>query len=248
MSWLKTLSDWLGGSNALSNSLKGPKDKYRGQHIKVKVAEWKGCIWHHGIAINDEEVIHFKRSDQNESPYSKCSIEKTSIKDFCKGGYLIKVVRYKEEPFNSNEVVARAIELYARYLYKCKSQQAQQVINESQQVINKSQQVIKNFEKEFGIHLGSQFEETMKIPEYAYDLLSDINNKLNKNKKLKYNLYKNNCEHFATYCKTGKAESKQINAVIIGSTGIIGTIGAIIFALFFLSYYGNSDQKRSNYY
>jgi len=40
---------------------------------------------------------------------------------------------------------------------------------------------------------------------------------------LKYNTIKENCEHFATWAKTGKPESKQVQAGMTG--GAIGTLG-----------------------
>lgn len=45
----------------------------------------------------------------------------------------------------------------------------------------------------------------------------------------KYNIAFNNCEHFATWCKTGKHESKQVNemAEAIGK-GIGDAIGKIL--------------------
>jgi hypothetical protein len=36
-------------------------------------------------------------------------------------------------------------------------------------------------------------------------------------KKIKYDLLMNNCEHFARWCKTGKAESEQIRKYLSGS-------------------------------
>jgi Lecithin retinol acyltransferase len=56
-----------------------------------------------------------------------------------------------------------------------------------------------------------------------------------------YNLLFNNCEHFATWCKTGAPASKQVesagaiasgasvsSAAVIGSIGIVGTTGAAV--------------------
>lgn len=53
-----------------------------------------------------------------------------------------------------------------------------------------------------------------------------------------YNLYQNNCEHFARWCVTGKSKSSQVNAanttvavgastaVAAGGVGVIGAVGA----------------------
>ena len=41
-----------------------------------------------------------------------------------------------------------------------------------------------------------------------------------------YNLFGNNCEHFATWCKTGRQESQQVEAV--KSVGGFGTGAALV--------------------
>ncbi|XP_044478955.1 protein LEAD-SENSITIVE 1-like [Mangifera indica] len=47
-----------------------------------------------------------------------------------------------------------------------------------------------------------------------------------------YELLNNNCEHFATFCKTGKKSSKEIKAAVIKITqaGCIGALGLLEYA------------------
>ena len=40
--------------------------------------------------------------------------------------------------------------------------------------------------------------------------------------KRKYNLYRNNCEHFATWCKTGTSGSSQVKKVLAALVSVIG--------------------------
>jgi hypothetical protein len=44
-----------------------------------------------------------------------------------------------------------------------------------------------------------------------------------------YSLTFNNCEHFATYCVTGKMRSRQVRGVVGGIFGITFTIAATVF-------------------
>lgn len=44
-----------------------------------------------------------------------------------------------------------------------------------------------------------------------------------------YSLTFNNCEHFATYCVTGKKRSRQVRSVVGGIFGITLTIAAAVF-------------------
>lgn len=45
-----------------------------------------------------------------------------------------------------------------------------------------------------------------------------------------YNLFGNNCEHFAHWCKTGKSTSDQVNNTVsvVGSTVVAGLVAALI--------------------
>jgi threonine/homoserine efflux transporter RhtA len=44
-----------------------------------------------------------------------------------------------------------------------------------------------------------------------------------------YSLTFNNCEHFATYCVTGKKRSRQVRGIIVGSVSIALTVAAAVF-------------------
>jgi hypothetical protein len=45
-----------------------------------------------------------------------------------------------------------------------------------------------------------------------------------------YNLFGNNCEHFATWCKTGQWESQQVDGTV-GSTATAAGLGAALGAI-----------------
>ena len=44
-----------------------------------------------------------------------------------------------------------------------------------------------------------------------------------------YSLTFNNCEHFATYCVTGKKRSRQVRGIVVGSLSIALTVAAAVF-------------------
>ncbi|HAC31308.1 MAG TPA: hypothetical protein DCF70_01615 [Treponema sp.] len=50
-------------------------------------------------------------------------------------------------------------------------------------------------------------------------------------KKGEYNLATNNCEHFARECKSGKAESKQVQKVVTGAVAAAGVLIASTVAI-----------------
>jgi len=50
----------------------------------------------------------------------------------------------------------------------------------------------------------------------------------------KYNLFKRNCEHFISWCKTGSAKSTQVNIFLASLGKLIATIGLRAIALLFL--------------
>ncbi len=54
-----------------------------------------------------------------------------------------------------------------------------------------------------------------------------IHRAISKLGKGEYNLGLNNCEHFASWCKTGHKKSKQVNGVV-GHPGTAATLGAAI--------------------
>jgi hypothetical protein len=204
MSWLNRLFPWLQPSE---DDPEDDDDPYRGLHIKVKVPDLENLIEHHGIGIGNEEVIHF--SNQNESrlskckltKISKCEITKTSIKKFCENRVNPEIVHYEEEPYELARVVLNAKTLYAISLYKNKYFSH----SEAKETI----------EREFGKRQASEIEEYRSKIEDKYDL--------------NYHFFKNNCEHFATFCKTGKPTSKQVdkfNQIMLG-LGLFFGIGGL---------------------
>ena len=44
-----------------------------------------------------------------------------------------------------------------------------------------------------------------------------------------YSLTFNNCEHFATYCVTGKKRSRQVRGIVVGSVSIALAVAAAVF-------------------
>jgi Lecithin retinol acyltransferase len=61
-------------------------------------------------------------------------------------------------------------------------------------------------------------ESKIEVVQYGFTLPKDVII-VNTEKRLHesdYRLFKNNCEHFATWCVTGNAHSKQVQAFIVG--------------------------------
>ena len=44
----------------------------------------------------------------------------------------------------------------------------------------------------------------------------------------KYNLASNNCEHFATWCKTGRHKSSQVRKIVYAIAGVAGSIALAV--------------------
>jgi hypothetical protein len=108
-----------------------------------------------------------------------------------------------------------------------------------------------------GIYAGEgmviHFKGTVKEKKDPAVIITDIDNFLNSGKlrrrrhknrlppsetlriarehlsKKGYSLTFNNCEHFATYCVTGKKRSRQIRGVVGGIVGITLTVAAAVF-------------------
>jgi hypothetical protein len=108
-----------------------------------------------------------------------------------------------------------------------------------------------------GIYAGEgtviHFKGTVKEKKDPIVIITDIGNFLNNGKlrrrnyknrlppaetlrvakdhlsKKGYSLTFNNCEHFATYCVTGKKRSRQVRGVVGGIFGITFTVAATVF-------------------
>lgn len=108
-----------------------------------------------------------------------------------------------------------------------------------------------------GIYAGEgmviHFKGTVKEKKDPAVIITDIDNFLNSGKlrrrkhknrlppsetlriarehlsKKGYSLTFNNCEHFTTYCVTGKKRSRQIRGVVGGIVGITLTVAAAVF-------------------
>lgn len=61
-------------------------------------------------------------------------------------------------------------------------------------------------------------EETLRLAEEQLDSVG-------------YNLLYNNCEHFATYCKTGKKRSRQVRRFAGKAAAIAGTATAVLIVI-----------------
>lgn len=57
-----------------------------------------------------------------------------------------------------------------------------------------------------------------------------VNRAINRLGEPDYNLFGNNCEHFAHWCKTGKKTSSQVNDAVKLVTGGMGTLGSTLVA------------------
>ena len=63
-----------------------------------------------------------------------------------------------------------------------------------------------------------------------------------------YELLKNNCEHFATFCKKGKANSNQVKEIATGAIGAgVGLVAAVGGAIAYaLGSSASSDKKNDD--
>jgi len=68
-----------------------------------------------------------------------------------------------------------------------------------------------------------------------------------------YNLTNNNCEHFATWCKTGERKSKQVEVagaalLVGGGLALLGGLGGLIYLAVKDKGKKESERERSYYY
>jgi len=83
-----------------------------------------------------------------------------------------------------------------------------------------------------------EFLDSGKIEVVEYDFADSVsivvNRALERIGKKEYNLFTNNCEHFARFCKTGELKSEQVEDVIASTSGATsvaaGTYGGIAVA------------------
>lgn len=90
----------------------------RGDHIRVR--RWNGIYSHHGIDIGDGTVVHFSGEPLR---VHKACVVRDAMKDFLLGG-ACKVVEHPCDCHESEEVVARALEMvgtrgYALWTNNC---------------------------------------------------------------------------------------------------------------------------------
>lgn len=73
---------------------------YPGAHIRVQV----NGIYHHGIYVNDEEIIQFGLPFDMMKPKEEVRILKSDINDFLQGGFLeVRVYDKKEKRLKNKD-------------------------------------------------------------------------------------------------------------------------------------------------
>lgn len=73
---------------------------YPGAHIRVQV----NSIYHHGIYINDEEIIQFGLPFDVLKPKEEVRVIKSDINDFLQGGFLeVRVYDKKEKKLKNKD-------------------------------------------------------------------------------------------------------------------------------------------------
>jgi Lecithin retinol acyltransferase len=81
-----------------------PEDLKRGDHMRVPVRKFGDVIYHHGIYLGDETVIHFRK----DVPFGTPVIERTDIDFFADGRWEdVEVVPHRMS-FSPDQVVERA--------------------------------------------------------------------------------------------------------------------------------------------
>ncbi len=73
---------------------------YPGAHIRVQV----NGIYHHGIYINDEEIVQFGLPFDILKPKEEVRVIKSDINDFLQGGFLeVKIYDKKEKKLKNKD-------------------------------------------------------------------------------------------------------------------------------------------------
>lgn len=150
----------------------------------------RGFYQHFGIYIGDEQVIHYYPIDGDMR--NDITIHITRFQTFLgeeEEYFICDFSKFYSKPEKNYEVVSQGKKL--------------------SKLIAPKLNLTEEFEKANGIYLAFATgkykvyspEETVKR---AYSRLGEKS----------YNLIGNNCEHFAIWCKTGIAESYQVNAVL----------------------------------
>lgn len=110
---------------------------------------------------------------------------------------------------------------------------------------NRSQIEVTTLEK----FINGAKETHLKVVEYEEDTIFDaettIQLALESLGDADYHIVFRNCEHFATYCKTGKRESKQVKRAIISlpSTGVIAA--SLAAGIYYLNKNLTKKSKKS---
>ena len=171
----------------------------------VKVPRYGGIYYHFAVYIGNNEVIHF--SDHDGDWGENITIHRASFDTFLNGETKFYIVNFPEKhspsspPSSSGKL----------------PMMGSSIIADDQSWLRRRIRQIEEAEKQRKYKLYSK-EETV---ERAKSRIGESG----------YNLFHNNCEHFAIWCKTGIAESYQVegDAQIEKNGGIPFPFPPIIF-------------------
>ena len=151
-----------------------------GDHLLVKRRRWFAHYYHHGIDVGNDTVVHFTGSRKKDA-----TVVESSLNEFLKGG--VKEIW----PYSS-----AFVDLLLAYRRGMQDQ------------YGRPDPMLPFLDDERIKYIRARIEDPEKavaearkhVGKKGCDLYSDQG----------YNLYSNNCEHFAIYCKTGLALSIQV--------------------------------------
>lgn len=169
-------------------------DGMNDKHMKLKFGDVigvdHGFYQHFGIYIGDRQVIHYY--PLNWKITNQVAIQISRFETFTDGEedcFVCDFSRFYQPPKRFYDVQAQSKSLH--------------------KLIDPRLNLTEEFERASGIYTAFL---TGKYKLYSPQ--ETVNRAYSRLGETAYNLFTNNCEHFAIWCKTGITESYQINAVI----------------------------------
>ncbi len=187
--------------------------RYRAVLGLIPVLRHLSRYWHHGIDMGDGTVIHLTGSIKNKK---NAEVKRTSLEEFLEGG--------TKEILNYKGFITR---LFMHYELdpprkRLRTAQPSAVIKIDpvpsllDDIFSASEQHYREIDRTLPKDPVFTASKIRIIEERINDRERTITEALKHLGEKGYNLLFNNCEHFATFCKTGRRESFQVDEAFWG--------------------------------